>query len=501
MSIPLESIPHPKRLPVLQNLLSINIKKPIYSVSQLALDYYPIMELKYPNGETLVFVTSQELCKEICDESRFTKNINYVVERLKPVIGAGLFTQTTDSQEWEVSHRILLKGFSQKGMKAFHPYMVETSRMLLDRWSKIPSATHINLTTDMTNVTLETIGLCGFNYRFHSLESDTVHPFIEALLSSLQFVMESIAIPEFVNKLRRKRVKKFEQDTDHMYRMVDTIIEERKRSPEKYQGVHDLLNIMLHTEDTVTGTYLKDHEIRDQIITLLIAGHETTSGMLSYAFYSIIKHPEVAKRAYEEVDAILGKDLTINPEYSDVNKLKYIKQILYESLRLCPTGVSFAVEPKEDTVIGGKYFVRKGQSIQVLLTSLHVQEEAWGKDALVFNPDNFSSENVKQRPSHVYKPFGNGQRSCLGKHFALHEATLIIGMILQRYKLFLQEGYELRIQETLTIKPKDLMIRMEKRKDLQTPPAHSNLSNTVHGNREDGSECPFRTNDDENHTS
>ena len=483
-------IPHPKRIPVLQNLFSIDIKRPIYSVSQLALDYYPIMELKYPNGEKLVFVTSQELCKEVCDESRFKKNINYVVERLKPVIGEGLFTSQTDSLDWEIPHRILLKGFSQKGMKAFHPYMIKTSRELIDRWNNLPEDTYINLTTDMTNVTLETIGLCGFNYKFDSLKTAAPHPFIKALLSSLRFVMESIAIPEFINKLRFKKVKKFNIDTAYMYQLVDKVITERKNNPEKYEGIHDLLNIMLNTQDNVTGTYLKTNEIRDQIITLLIAGHETTSGMLSYAFYSIIKHPEVAKKAYAEVDEVLGKDLTINPEYSQINKLKYIKQILSESLRLCPTGVSFAVEPKEDTIIGNKYAVKKGQSIQVLLTSLHVQENAWGKDALKFNPENFSSDNAKKIPSHVYKPFGNGQRSCLGKHFALHEATLIIGLVLQRYHLFLEEGYQLQIQETLTIKPKDLKIRLQKR-------THNNSENKTTSNSEktehkiNNSKCPY----------
>lgn len=219
-----------------------------------------------------------------------------------------------------------------------------------------------------------------------------------------------------------------------------------------------MLARMLNVEDPETGEKLDDENIRFQIITFLIAGHETTSGLLSFATYFLLKHPDKLKKAYEEVDRVLTDAA---PTYKQVLELTYIRMILNESLRLWPTAPAFSLYPKEDTVIGGKFPITTNDRISVLIPQLHRDRDAWGKDAEEFRPERF--EHQDQVPHHAYKPFGNGQRACIGMQFALHEATLVLGMILKYFTLIDHENYELDIKQTLTLKPGDFHISVQSR--------------------------------------
>ncbi len=223
----------------------------------------------------------------------------------------------------------------------------------------------------------------------------------------------------------------------------------------------DLLARMLHGKDPDTGETLDDENIRYQIITFLIAGHETTSGLLSFAIYFLLKNPAVLHKAYREADEVLS---SAPPTYKQVLDLKYIRMILNESLRLWPTAPGFDVYAKEDTVIGGKYPLKKGDSVSILLPQLHRDQAAWGEDAGEFRPERF--EDPEKVPSHAFKPFGNGQRACIGMQFALHEATLVLGMILQHFELIDYTNYQLDVQQTLTIKPGDFKIRVKPREKV-----------------------------------
>lgn len=149
------------------------------------------------------------------------------------------------------------------------------------------------------------------------------------------------------------------------------------------------------------------------------------------------------------------------PTYKQVLELTYIRMILNESLRLWPTAPAFSLYPKEDTVIGGKFPITTNDRISVLIPQLHRDRDAWGKDAEEFRPERF--EHQDQVPHHAYKPFGNGQRACIGMQFALHEATLVLGMILKYFTLIDHENYELDIKQTLTLKPGDFHISVQSR--------------------------------------
>jgi len=278
----------------------------------------------------------------------------------------------------------------------------------------------------MTSLTLDTIGLCGFGYRFNSFYRDTNHPFVAAMIGALGASMETRGLP-LESLIKKDRERHLRADILYMNEMVDRIIQERRAGDDDPAGKPDLLSCMLSGVDRKSGERLDDLNIRYQVITFLIAGHETTSGLLSFATYFLLQNPAVLARAYEEVDRVLGGDPSMAPTYAQVNQLTYIGQVLKESLRLWPTAPVFALSAYKDTTIGGMYKMKKPYQIVVLAPMLHRDPAIWGERADVFDPDHFTREAESRRPANAYKPFGNGQRACIGRQFALQEATLVLG--------------------------------------------------------------------------
>ncbi|MGW7415897.1 bifunctional cytochrome P450/NADPH--P450 reductase [Streptomyces sp. NPDC054863] len=423
-------------------------------------------------GTEFVVVGGLDLVAELSDESRFRKNVHPDLVEIRRIAGDGLFTAFTHEPNWQKAHDILMPAFSLGAMRGYHRTMLGVARSLIAKWDRAAEGEGavegdgavgggpVDVPEDMTRLTFDTIGLCGFGYDFESFRRDEAHPFVGAMGRALAFTQakgESIPGTEL---FRWKQAEQFRQDAAFMSDLVDEVIRRRRASGDA--RTDDLLGRMLHTRDPATGEPLDDLNIRHQVITFLIAGHETTSGALSFALYYLTKHPEVLARAQAEVDALWGDTDAPDPEYGDVGKLTYLRQVLNESLRLWPTAPAFAVEPVEDTVIGGTYPVRKGETLMVLTPALH-RDPAWGENVGLFDPDRFTPEREADRPVHLFKPFGSGERACIGRQFALHEATLLLGLLVHRYRLIDHTDYPLKIQQSLTIKPDGLTLKLARR--------------------------------------
>jgi cytochrome P450/NADPH-cytochrome P450 reductase len=458
-----EAIPHPPDKPIVGNIFDLSASTQVQDLMRLAKQYGGIFYLSI-GGRRNIFVSEFELVDELCDESRFDKRVWAPLKNVRTFAGDGLFTAHTFEPNWKKAHNILLPNFSMAAMKRYHPMMIDIARQMLQKWDRLNPGEEIEVSDEMTRLTLDTIGLCGFDYRFNSFYRERPHPFIRAMTRSLGIAMDRTSRPDIVDRLQFMENKRFRNAVQLMNRTVDGIIQERREHPEEHEGRSDLLNAMLVGTDRETGERLDDLNIRYQIITFLIAGHETTSGLLSFATHYLLKHPAVLHRATEEVDRVLGHDLDADPSYRQVTELRYVRQILNESLRLWPTAPMFALFPKEgETVLGGRYAVTKRDGLAVHIPMLHRDPKIWGRNAERFDPDHFSPEAERQRPANAYKPFGNGQRACIGRQFALHEATLALGMMLQRFELIDPHDYQLRIKETLTLKPEGLHIQVRRR--------------------------------------
>jgi cytochrome P450 / NADPH-cytochrome P450 reductase len=449
-------IPQPKTFGPLGNLPLIDKESPTLSLCKLAEEYGPIFRMEFYGGFSTIFLSGHELVAEVCNDSKFDKSLLGGLSKVRAFSGDGLFTSKTSEPNWQKAHNILVPSFSQQAMKGYHSMMVDIAQQLVQKWERLNHNESIDVPDDMTRLTLDTIGLCGFGYRFNSFYRENHNPFIISMVNSLDEAMHQSTRLPIQNKLMFKRKKQFKKDIQSMFSLVDQLIAERKDRGD--QGETDMLARMLSAKDPQTGEKLDDENIRFQIITFLIAGHETTSGLLSFALYLLLKNPEILKKAYEEVDRILTGSV---PEYKQITQLKYIRMILNESLRLYPTAPQFTLYAKEETVLGGKYQIKKRQNVAILLPQLHRDKEAWGEDVEEFRPERF--KDPSKIPHDAFKPFGNGQRACIGMQFALHEAALLLGMILQKFDLIDHSDYQLKIKQTMTLKPDHFTMRVKLR--------------------------------------
>src|SRR3954453_12493944 len=249
--------------------------------------------------------------------------------------------------------------------------------------------------------------------------------------------------------------------------LVDGLIEQRRAQGDAGDTT-DLLGRMLTGVDKQTGEPLPDENIRAQGIPFLVAGHETTSGLLSFAIYYLMKNPYVLERARAEVGQVLGN--AAEPTFEQVMRLRYVRQVLDETLRLWPTAPAFTRYPYEATVLGGRYAIPAGTVITVFTPGVHRARSIWGDDADTFNPAPMTAERVATLPPTAYKPFGSGQRACIGRQFALQEATLVLGMLVQRFEFVDHLDYQLRIKQALTVKPEDFFIQVRPRPDVIIAP-------------------------------
>jgi cytochrome P450 / NADPH-cytochrome P450 reductase len=461
----LSPIPHPPTKPVVGNMLSLDSSAPTQNLARLAKELGPIFWLDMM-GTPLVVVSGHDLVDELSDEKRFDKAVKGSLRRVRAVAGDGLFTAHTNEPNWSKAHNILMQPFGNRAMQSYHPSMVDVAEQLVKKWERLNADDEIDVVHDMTALTLDTIGLCGFDYRFNSFYREDYHPFVESLVRSLETIMLTRGLP-LEGLWLRNRNRDLASDVAFMNKMVDEIVAERRKNAEAAADKKDMLGAMMTGVDRATGEQLDDVNIRYQINTFLIAGHETTSGMLSCTLYALLKHPEVLRKAYEEVDRVLGPDIDAKPTYQQVTQLTYITQILKEALRLWPPAPAYGISPLKDETIGGKYKLKKNTFVLVLPLALHRDPSVWGPNPDAFDPENFSREAEAARPVNAWKPFGNGQRACIGRGFAMHEAALAIGMILQRFKLIDHQRYQMHLKETLTIKPDGFKIKVRPRTDKE----------------------------------
>jgi cytochrome P450/NADPH-cytochrome P450 reductase len=463
-----EPIPRPPGRMLVGNLFDIDTAHPLEGLAELARKYGPIYELAVPALGSRIIASSFELVDPLCDESRFDKNVGAGLSALASgPAGRGLFTAETQDPNWRKAHNVLLPSFSMDAMRGYYPRMLDIATQLMLKWERLNADDTVDVPADMTRLTLDTIALCCFDYRFNSFYRDTPHPFVLAMVNSLETAQAVARELPIQAKLKPTRAKKVRADQKFMVETVRHIIEERRKSGVLGE-VNDLLDRMLTGVDRQSGEKLDETNIIAQCITFLIAGHETTSGLLSFALYELIRNPKALERGYEEVDRVLGAEVNALPTYAQTHQLPYVSQILEETLRLWPTAPAFTRRPYKDTVLGGRYKVEANSAVVVLTGMLHRDPKIWGDNPEAFDPDRFSRENRVKIPPNAYKPFGTGQRACIGRQFSLQEATLVLAMLLQRFEFVDFANYQLETKQTLSIKPANFNIRVRPRAGRET---------------------------------
>lgn len=459
-----QKLPHPTpRLPWAYDALRLRTNTPLTNVMQLGKDLGPIFEVRV-FSQRFVFVTGAELAAELCDETRFLKNLPPAVAALREFVGDALFTALDGEPNWHTAHGVLMPAFSKSAMRGYHATMLETAAEMFAVWDGVDGP--IDVTADMTKLTMETISRCAFSRDFGSFTSRERHPFVDAMVMALMTGMQKGALDSVPGgaRIARKIDEANAEERAYIDDLVDSMVRERRESGERHD---DLLDRMLYEAHPETGVMLDDRNIREQILTFLVAGHETTSGALSFVLYYLSRNAEVLAKAQAEVDALLGEDPEAEPTFEQVPKFRYLRRCLDEALRLWPTAPAFARSPRERTVIGAgtahEVVMEPDDWAMIILPTMHRDPQAWGPTAEEFDPDRFLPENSRGRMKNVYKPFGTGDRACIGRQFAIHEAVLVLARLLHRYDVAGDPDYELRIEERLTIVPMNFELTLTRR--------------------------------------
>lgn len=360
--------------------------------------------------------------------------------------------------------------------------MHDIASQLVLKWARLGSDYKIPATSDFTRLTLDTIALCAMDFRFNSFYSDEMHPFVTAMTNSLAASGKKASMPKLLHGLMWSTNAQQEIDRKLQQETAAKLVKHRRENPTDKK---DLLNAMVYGKDPKTGECMRDGLIISNMITFLIAGHETTSGLLSFAFFEMLKSPRTYFAAQREVDEVLGSEAL---NVTHLSKLKYINALLRETLRLHPTApvVSRQMRPESnvDTTIlknGDDTFeIGKDTSIACLLAKIQQDPKVWGEDADEFKPERMMDEKFEKLPKSAWKPFGTGLRACIGRAFAWQEALMVVALLLQNFTLRMDDpSYELRIKQTLTIKPADFFMRATLRDGL-TP---SLLQQRLHGGK------------------
>ena len=360
---------------------------------------------------------------------------------LRPAIGESLFI--AEGQEWMWQRRTAAPSFSHRHVMALAPVMSAAAERAVQRLEAAAGKRAVNMFDEMVQTTFEVISDVTFSGD-EGFDRDGVHHAIEAYIQSTAKISlgDMLGLPSWVPRL--SRIRSGGALTD-MQRVADEAIQRRRASGQP-NAAPDLLDLLLAGADPESGRQMSTEELRDNLLTFIVAGHETTALSLSWALYLVAGDPRVQDLARAEAQSVLG-DRVAGAE--DVPNLPYIRQIVDEALRMYPPAALVSrTARKADRLCGRE--VRPGDTVMIPIYALHRNNLLWD-DPDAFRPERFADRKAIRR--YAYLPFGDGPRICIGASFALTEAVIILATLLSRYRFDPVPGRDPKPVMILTLRP------------------------------------------------
>ncbi|BBD58133.1 cytochrome P450 [Nostoc sp. HK-01] len=359
---------------------------------------------------------------------------------LKTLLGEGLLTAEGESWFWQ--RRLAQPVFHQKRINVYSQIMVDYTNQMLQRWGD--GETH-DIHADMMRLTLEIVMKCIFSAEVDAGEAKVVAHALDVAMNWFEskrkqnfLVWEWFPRPENIS---------YRQAIAQMNEAIYKLIQQRRNSKEK---TNDLLTMLMEAKDEQTGQQMDDKLLRDEVATLMLAGHETTANTLSWTWMLLSQNPQVREKLQSELCQVLQGKL---PTLEDLGKLVYTQRVIKESMRLYPPVSLMGREAAVDTQIGD-YEIPQGTSIMISQWVMH-RHPKYFENPEVFQPERWTEELEKQLPKGVYIPFGDGPRICIGKGFAQMEAALLLATIAQSFQIDLVPGYPIVPQPSITLRPEN----------------------------------------------
>jgi cytochrome P450 len=375
----------------------------------------------------------------------------YTYQYLIPVVGLGLLTN--EGASWLQQRRLAQPAFHRQRLASIAGVMTDSAVRLLERWDQRADDEPLDIAAEMMRLALEIVGrtLLGSDL---GAEADAVRQAVKVGQEHVNFrATRLFTLPE---KYPTPRNRRFLSSVQVLDEVVYRVIEERRRREE---DTGDLLSMLLLAQDEDTGERMNDKQLRDEVMTIFLAGHETTANALAWTWYLLSGHPEVEAKLHAELEAVLGGR---PPTVEDLGRLTYTRMVLDESMRLYPPAWAMGRFSVNSDVIGG-YELPAHQQVLVSPYVTHRHPEFWD-DPEGFDPERFRPELVGRRPRYAYFPFGGGPRRCIGNDFAIMESLLVLATVAQKYRLRLVPGHPVEPEPLITLRPRyGLKMELERR--------------------------------------
>lgn len=441
--------PGPKGLPLIGSIAALRAKGPFGFWFDVWKEYGDVARAQVGPQTLMQFVRPEHVQHILVkNKDNYVKGMSH--DALRIPLGFGLLT--AEGELWRRQRRLMSPTYTPRSVKHFVGIMLDATDKMLARWQEIPTGKAVAINLEMMRLTMSVISRSIFTVDIGEDFAEAGQAVTQILDFATQTSVSLLTLPLSVPTPANQRLKKALATIDEF---LYGIIDDRRNKPPG----DDLLSLLMQMRDDETGEGMSEKQLRDEVLITFFAGHETTAQLLTWAWYLFSKHPEVEERFHAELAEVLGgRKLGAD----DVEDLGYTRMVMDETLRLYSPVAIMARDALEEDEVGG-YRVPAGCLVTISPYMTHRHRDFWERP-LDFFPDHFASEEVKKRPRYAYYPFGAGQRTCIGRHFALLEGALVLAEVGRRYQPRLVPGQEIKSHWSGTLRPdKDVMMVLEER--------------------------------------
>lgn len=461
----LSQLPGPKGLPILGNLLQIDLQKLHSILEEWAAIYGDIYQFKLVN-KTVVAISEPTLIQNILRDRPDTYRRVSSIERVGAELGSnGVFA--AEGEQWRRQRQVIMQAFKPEQLRQFFPMMHNITERLYTRWNKVAGAGQsIDIQKDWVRFTVDITTNFAFGYDINLLEqkSDNFQRHLKKFLPV--FNRRANAPFPYWHFVKLPNERAMEKSLAIIKETLTAFVQQARKKLEQQPDSDiepaNFLEALLLAQDE-NGNYLTDVEIQGNIITILLAGEDTTAHTLAWLVYLITEHPEIQHEMQMEVDAVLGKD-TIPKDFSAVEKLNYIEAVIHETMRLKSVAPLLFIEPNRDVELAG-IPIPKGTCLMLVNRYGALQEKNF-TDARQFKPERWleSSSTGCAHNRNASMPFGAGPRFCPGRNLALIEIKMAVAMLCKNFSVIRVET-EQPVKEVFlfTMIPDKLMVKFEAR--------------------------------------
>lgn len=419
--------------------------RPLEFLLDLATRYGPVVSMPFIK-DPVILISSPEAIQYLLHQNH--RNYRKRTERWKvfrQLVGKGLLT--SDGDLWRRQRQRIQPAFHQSRIARFEAVIAEETSNLLTRWRRFASdGNPIGVFGEMLRLSMNIITRAMFGRDSGSFADKAMRAFAEAhnYINPMSLI-NLLLIPASVRRVLLPQFRGYEKAFRELDEIVERIVAERRRSEEDRD---DFLSMLLTGRDEEHGEIMSPAQLRDEIITVFLAGHETTAICLTWTLYLLSKYPEARRELREEVNRVLEDRF---PTMKDLPNLKLNEMVIKESLRLYPPAWGFDRKAVEDDELGG-YRVPAGSTVAICSYVMHHHPSYWDNPE-GFDPWRFTEEHSSGRPEYVYLPFGGGPRRCIGYRFALVEVQIVLAAIIQKFDVDLLPGPPIRTRPLVNLQP------------------------------------------------